>query len=631
MAWKTMQRGLAVAALFAAVTAPAVAQSVGAPQDEKTRKAGVLTADLFLAITHDDPAAADTALAQGADPNGRNWLGFTPLMWAAMKGNQKIADSLLAHKAELDAAGNYGTALSTSLIGRKESMALHLIDRGAGIHGTRVDGATALMIAAGNGETLVIKALLDRKDNPNALDGDGATALIYAARTGKAEAVTLLVQAGAGVDVADSRGRTPLMYAAENGFAACTDRLIASKANVNMQDKTGATALTLAARHSGSVAVIHSLVHAGAKTDVKDAGGASAFILAEQRGYHEASKALNASLNSKPTFPSVLPTATRPAIERSLTALQTGMKSFAERAPCVSCHHQGLGMMVLGAAAQHGFAVDKEVLGSYLKQVGEDGQKSGPAIHLALMDKDVAKTIPAVDIGDISIGAGYIFGGLIANGVPTNPGLQEMAQFLTMQQQPDGQWSYGFNREPMQSSHVTTTALIAQVLHTYGAPGQTAEALNRAKHWLLTTPTPTSEDKAARLLGSMWAGATSKEREKPVRELLAAQRPDGGWAVEPNASSSDAYATGMALYALHLAGGMPTSAPAYQNGTRFLLRTQDEDGSWYLNKRCNPANTYFDAGFPNGVSQYASFAATCWATLALMQSDKAPTTQVSVK
>jgi len=629
MVWKTMHRGLVAAALFAAITAPALAQSGDAPQDEKTRKAGILNAELFLAITHDDSAAADAALAHGADPNGRNWLGFTPLMWAAMKGNQKIADTLIAHKADLDAASNYGTALSTSLIGRKESMALHLLERGAGIHGKRVDGATSLMLAAGNGETQVIKALLDRKDNPNALDEDGATALIYAARTGKAEAITVLLQAGANVDVADSRGRTPLMYASENGFAACTDRLLAGKANVNAQDKTGATALTLAARHSGSVAVVQSLVHAGAKTDLKEAGGASAFILAEQRGFHEASKALKPALTSAPGTPVL--TATRPAVERSLTALQTGMKSFAERAPCVSCHHQGLGVMVLGAAAQHGFAVDRAVLGSYLKQVGEDGQKSGPAIHLALMDKDVAKTIPAVDIGDISIGAGYIFGGLIANGVPTNPGLQEMAQFLTMQQQPDGQWGYGVNREPMQSSHVTTTALVAQVLHTYGVPAQTAEALSRAKHWLLTTPTPTSEDKAARLLGSMWAGATAKEREKPVRELLAAQRPDGGWAVEPNASGSDAYATGMALYALHLAGGMPTSAPAYQNGTRFLLRTQDEDGSWYLNKRCNPANTYFDAGFPNGVSQYASFAATCWATLALMQSDKAPTTQVSIK
>jgi len=175
MAWKTMVKGLGMAALFAAIATPAFAQAGDAPQDEKTRKAGILNAELFLAITHDDPSAADAALAHGADPNGRNWLGFTPLMWAAMKGNQKIADTLLAHKADMDAAGNYGTALSTSLIGRKESMALHLIDRGAGIHGTRVDGATALMIAAGNGETQVIRALLDRKDNPNAVDGDGAT------------------------------------------------------------------------------------------------------------------------------------------------------------------------------------------------------------------------------------------------------------------------------------------------------------------------------------------------------------------------------------------------------------------------------------------------------------------------
>ena len=319
---------------------------------------------------------------------------------------------------------------------------------------------------------------------------------------------------------------------------------------------------------------------------------------------------------------------TRPAIQRSLTAILTGMKSFAERAQCNSCHHQGLEMIVLGTAQQRGFLVDKEVVGSYLKQVGEDGQRNGPVVHEALTHSDTAKTIPAVDIGDISIGAGYIFGGLIANGVPGNPGLQEMAQFLAAQQQPDGHWSYGITREPMQDSLVMTTALVTQVMRVYGEadkPGPTADALHRAKKWFLTCPATTAEDKTARLLGLVWAGATAEERKKPVQELLAAQRPDGGWAIA-SSSGSDAYATGIALYALHVGGSLSANAPAYRRGARFLLRTQDEDGTWYLNKRANPANTYFDAGFPNGVSQYASFAATCWATLALMQTD-VPTQQ----
>ena len=54
-----------------------------------------------------------------------------------------------------------------------------------------------------------------------------------------------------------------------------------------------------------------------------------------------------------------------------------------------------------------------------------------------------------------------------------------------------------------------------------------------------------------------------------------------------------------------------------------MLRTQDEDGSWFVNKRAIPANNYFNAGFPHGESQYASFNGTCWATMALLQATEA--------
>ena len=82
---------------------------------------------------------------------------------------------------------------------------------------------------------------------------------------------------------------------------------------------------------------------------------------------------------------------------------------------------------------------------------------------------------------------------------------------------------------------------------------------------------------------------------------------------------SDAYATGQALYALREGANVKTSEGFYDRGVQYLLRTQDEDGSWFVNKRTNPGNNYFDAGFPNGQSQYASFNGTCWAMMALLE------------
>jgi hypothetical protein len=80
--------------------------------------------------------------------------------------------------------------------------------------------------------------------------------------------------------------------------------------------------------------------------------------------------------------------------------------------------------------------------------------------------------------------------------------------------------------------------------------------------------------------------------------------------------TSDAYATGEALLALQHAGvGMDT--PAFRRGVEFLLRTQLEDGSWYVKSRAEPIQAYFESGFPHRTDQWISAAATGWATIAL--------------
>ena len=81
--------------------------------------------------------------------------------------------------------------------------------------------------------------------------------------------------------------------------------------------------------------------------------------------------------------------------------------------------------------------------------------------------------------------------------------------------------------------------------------------------------------------------------------------------------ASDAYATGLALYALHQGGGVAVDHPAYRRGVEFLLRTQLADGSRFVASRSFPIVEYSKSGFPHGRSQFISAAATCWATMAL--------------
>ena len=79
---------------------------------------------------------------------------------------------------------------------------------------------------------------------------------------------------------------------------------------------------------------------------------------------------------------------------------------------------------------------------------------------------------------------------------------------------------------------------------------------------------------------------------------------------------STAYATGKALYALQIAG-LPASDGEYERGVKFLLSTQEMDGSWFVKTRAMAFQPYFDTGFPHGYDQWISAAGTSWASMAL--------------
>jgi hypothetical protein len=80
--------------------------------------------------------------------------------------------------------------------------------------------------------------------------------------------------------------------------------------------------------------------------------------------------------------------------------------------------------------------------------------------------------------------------------------------------------------------------------------------------------------------------------------------------------SSDAYATGQALYALQVAE-VNAKEGLYRRGAEFLLRTQLDDGTWFVRTRAFGVQAYFETGFPHGPSQFISATATAWATIAL--------------
>ena len=142
------------------------------------------------------------------------------------------------------------------------------------------------------------------------------------------------------------------------------------------------------------------------------------------------------------------------------------------------------------------------------------------------------------------------------------------------------------------------------------------KAVDRARAWLTTAPATVTEERAFRLLGLRWSNTPNDVIARAARDLLAAQKADGGWA-QVETMTSDAYATGEALVALRESGVVESTDRAYRKGIEFLLRTQIDDGSWIVETRAVPIQAYFESGFPYGVNQWISAAATGWATTAL--------------
>jgi ankyrin repeat protein len=589
-----------------------------------------LGSDLYRAIKAGEVKQVNALLERGAQPNAENWLGITPLIWASLQGNDAIVSALLAHKANAKVDTIYGGALEFAALGGSASETKLLLNNGATFTKLRKDKITEVMVAADTGHMDVLNVLLTKKPNINATDASGMTALMFAVRHDHLPAVTQLVAAGASLNAADSWGRSALMYAAMNGHTPSLQYLIQHHADINQKDKNGDTALILAAKYSGAPRIAQLLRGAGADTSVKDARGRTAQSIALAHTFTDfaavlSGKSGNRHLSADTRGVSLSERANH-AVLASLPLIEKTAMNFSMRSGCASCHHEGLGALATGTAQGYGYRIDALLATTQEKTVLAMPEGNLPALRQLVPHPEMYKHFPTMDMNEFTPGVGFQFVGLLSHQVARSEAIEGMTTMLARQQLNDGGWGYGFERAPMQSSRFAMTAYTLRVLPNYLPESLATERMARISHaisWLKTTPAITNEDRAFKVLALKWGGADTADIQQAVAELIRGQGSDGGWAqfnAQPSPhgyGKSDAYATGIALYALHVGGGMPTTDKVYVKGSEYLLSRQDDDGSWFVNKRALPANNFLDTGFPHGESQYISFGATCWSTMAL--------------
>src|SRR5579864_8307523 len=263
--------------------------------------------------------------------------------------------------------------------------------------------------------------------------------------------------------------------------------------------------------------------------------------------------------------------------------------------------------MTIGTARKQGFSVNEEIARKQLKTIA------------AYLEDWRDRALQGVGIPGDSDTVSYILVGMAAQNYPPDAATEAMAHYLKGKQAAEGRWSIFAHRPPLESSDFQVTACSLRALRVYAPKPQRAEyekAVQEAEGWLAKARPRTTEDRAFQVLGLAWAGAGKESIRTAARELAAEQRADGGWG-QLGSLASDAYATGQALVALRESGAMKVSSPSYKRGTKFLLGTQLEDGSWYVKTRAMPIQPYFESEFPHGHDQWISASATNWAATAL--------------
>ncbi len=274
---------------------------------------------------------------------------------------------------------------------------------------------------------------------------------------------------------------------------------------------------------------------------------------------------------------------------------------------CASCHNQFLPLLAFKRAREHGVPVDEQRATEMLR-LSLTNFQSDYAIQGWNPEATYENAFALVAAHD--------------SGVPANDTAAAYARLFARRQMADGRWLLDDDRPPESFSEITSTALVLRAIQLYSSPRmkvETAARVKQARNWLEAQRPQETEEAAFRLFGLNWAGSDPDTLKSALDQLLTQQKPDGGWSQMPH-MASDAYATGEMLVALHEAGGLPASDPAYQRGLHFLLSSQHSDGSWLVNTRIHVPGVspdYFESGFPYGHSQFISCAATSWAAMAL--------------
>ncbi len=597
---------------------------------------------LHVAAYRGDDAAVRALLDRGAPPDALNDAGATPLLYGA--GNEEIVRALLGHGAHPNVASKLGfTPLMAAAAHRDSHRVVRLLlDAGADVRAKKDGQEMMALKALYGGDLETLRLLLDRGASPQQTKGVEPSPLAMAAYFDDGAGLSLLLERGADINFdADFAGHA-LNWALYSGHTELAQVLIQKGADLHFKSPWGHQTPPMVFAgygETGDPAVARMLLARGANVNEANDAGANALTFAMRSGPHsqlvafleqEGARMPPAVASAKALSARHMPDAVGIAerAQRAVDLLQRASTGFVDnrfvrdQAKCVSCHHQYLPAVAFALGAERGLRIDVAALGH---QLDAQLRMWHPLEESA---REMEDPIP-----DAPVQVGYGLMGLHAVGYAPDAMTEAFVRYLMNGQSPDGSWHWTDLRPPLEGGRFAATAWAVRAVQLYPVPGAadaTRSCLSRARRWLWKAEPRTFGDGVSQLMGLAWSGEAHWRLRGLAASILAKQGADGGWAQLPGIES-DAWATGEALFALREAGRVSAADAAYARGIQFLLRTQYDDGSWWVHSRTWPFQPHFDSGFSHGNDQWISAGGTAWATLALLQTlePKAPSSRLA--
>ena len=214
---------------------------------------------IHCASREGDYSVVKALIEAGADVNGQDEDGATPLMYASEECPDQVVCELIRAGAIVTAKDNCQlTALHYAMWRGRSSVIRTLVEAGAEINSQDEDGTTPIMEAANRGHNQAVHELISAGASVTAMNRQQKQrALRYASREGDSSVVRTLIEAGTDVNGQDEDGIALLMVAAAEGHDQVVHELIRAGANVIAKNNrrafswfAGSTALHFAAKQN---------------------------------------------------------------------------------------------------------------------------------------------------------------------------------------------------------------------------------------------------------------------------------------------------------------------------------------------------------------------------------------------